>query len=308
MSKKVRPQPGDLVKQSNKITAAAYDMTKLEKKIFLLAYSKFTEHDKDFTAYNFTISDVAHAISLDTDDHRYLIEVLRAVQKKAIEVWEDDTWISYMPLPTVKVNPKTVTFMLNPELQKHFLELRREYTMFPAEFALRLQGKYSIRIYELIMQWQGKATDKGVWYVNLNVADLRTMFKIKPDEYKLMSNFRKDIIERSVAEINDAEIGLFITHGLPDKLGKNIEAFNLKVQVVKPGEVKRVTALTKSELTDDQYIAKHQAAFEYWLKFVTDQNEFDFKPFQTEQARQIMRRTEAVKRLRENKGRAGTEV
>src|ERR1035437_933839 len=253
MTKRVKHEPTDLVKHSNKITAAAYDMTKLEKKMFLLAYSKFTEQDKDFANYNFSLADVANAISMSADNLPHLIAVLRAVQKKAVEVWEGDTWISYMPLPTVKVNPKTVTFMLNPELQKHFLELRREFTMFPAEYVLRLQGKYSIRIYELIMQWQGKANDKGFWFVKLNVQDLRTMFKIKTTEYKLMSNFRKDVIERSVSEINDAQIGVFVTYGPPDKLGKNLEAFNLKVQTVKPGEPKHVAAPTKAEETDEQY-------------------------------------------------------
>ena len=131
------------------------------------------------------------------------------------------------------------------------------------------------------------------------------MFKLKPDEYKLMARFRIDVIERSVAEINDAEIGLFITHGIPDKAGKRIEAFNLRVQQVKPGDAKRVAAPTKAEETDEQYIAKHLEAFDYWLKFVTEQNEFDFKPFQSEQTRQIMRRQEALKRLRDNKGKAG---
>lgn len=307
MSKKVKPQPTDLVKQSNKITTAMHDMSKLEAKAVLLAYSKFTEQDKEFQAYTFTLHDVAQAISLDTDDYRYLIDVLKKVQKKAMEVWEGEVWTSYMPLPTVIVNgtAKSVTFRLNPDLQKHFLELRREYTMFPAEFALRLQGKYSMRIYQLVVQWQGKADAKGFWNVKLDVAELRSMFKLKPDEYKLMARFRIDVIERSVAEINDAEIGLFITHGIPDKAGKRIEAFNLRVQQVKPGDAKRVAAPTKAEETDEQYIAKHLEAFDYWLKFVTEQNEFDFKPFQSEQTRQIMRRQEALKRLRDNKGKAG---
>jgi len=156
MNKRVTPEPTDLVKQSNKITTAKYNMTPLEMKGMLLAYSKFTEHDKEFQPYEFPLRDVARSFGQEDGKPDKLIAALKRLIMKPIEILdpENNQYFLYAPLPVILIDAKknTVTFKLNEDLKPHFLALRKEYTMFPAEYAFRLQGKYSLRIFQLIMQ------------------------------------------------------------------------------------------------------------------------------------------------------------
>lgn len=310
MSKEVRPEAADIIKQSNRITSAMYDFSPLEAKGLLLAYSKFTEHDKVFQEYVFSITDVAKAISKD-DSADKVWDALERLQGKVIKVKGDDgEWIGYSPLPTIKLHPakRTVIFKLNPDLQPFFLELRREFTVFPADHAFRLQGKYSLRLFQLVMQWRAKAeANHGVFVVALKYADLREMFMIKPDEYLLASKFRIQILERAMTEINAADVGLMLTLEPPTKNGKTITHFNVKMRLIEPGSPRAVVPPTKRELTDDEYIAKHQDAFDYWLNFAKHQPEFEAMNNQrdTPFMRENRFRVEALKLCKEHKGKKG---
>lgn len=311
MSKQVRHETTDIVMQSNKLTAAMYDFTTLEAKAVLLAYSKFSEHDKIFQEYVFSMFDVARTISRDSHLDK-VWEALDRLQRKSIKIDDGKGYrMSLIPLPTIIMNEKkgTITFKLNPDLQPYFLDLRREFTLFPADHAFRLQGKYSLRIYQLVMQWKSKAEkNHGTWVVSMNYQDLRKMFVIHPNEYKMTADFRKTVIERAMAEINSADVGLVLSLEPPTKNGKSVTHFNIKMRLVKSGECKPALPKTKTEETDDLYIIKHQEGFDYWLKFVTDQIDLGFKPIHSEQARNAMRMSEALRLCKENKGKAGTAV
>ena len=241
--KRVKHDPSDLVKQSNPVTTARYDLSPVAMKAFLLAYSKLTPEDEEFAKFSFSLGEVARVLGEPNADFRHLVTVLHKLEGARIYVWDGDDYVSIDPLPTIRISEakKTVVFTLNPELQPYFLGLKQQYTMFPVEHAFRLHGRYSIRMYQLIMQWQGKEKRDHTWEVELEVQELRAMWGIGAEEYKLMSSFRRDVIERAVMEINSAQLGVFLTVLPPKKNGKHITHFVIQARRVSPSEPRQVT-------------------------------------------------------------------
>lgn len=265
--------PTDLVKHSNSMTTAKYDLSPLALKAFLLAYSKLTPQTKDLDlAYTFGLNDVARLLGDSAADPRNLFDALRRLQKESICIMEEDRYISHIPIPSLDIDgaKMTVTFYLNPRLNSHYLNMKQEYTLFPVEHAFRLSGKYSIRLYQLIMQWQGKA-GKGVsWVVELDPAHLREIWMIQPNEYKLMAGFRRDVIERAITEINSAQLGILLALLPPKKYGKNITHFVIEARLVNQKEPRNLNPkpATPTEDADEKLIKKHP---DLWAKILEDE-------------------------------------
>lgn len=299
--KHVQLQNTDLLKQSNKITTAKHELNPLEAKAVILAYSKFSPEDKTFQEYQFTIGDVAKAISRD-DSYDYIWTVLRGIQKKAIQLQDGKKRMSYIPLPSIILDEEsgTVGFKLNDDLKPYFLELRQEYTMFPTEYAFRLAGKYSLRIYQLCMQWQEAAKkNHGVFVVRLAVSDLREMFMIKPDEYKKAVDFKKRVIEGPITEINSADIGIILTLEPPTKQGKLITHYNLKMRLIDPTSMRVARPKTKAEESTDAFISKNKELYERCKKFIEESPDlFPAQPWENGEMSDFRKTNEIIKMMK----------
>jgi plasmid replication initiation protein len=59
------------------------------------------------------------------------------------------------------------------------------------------KSKYSIRLYELLIKWLNVAkTEK------YSINDLRSKLGLDATEYSTMSNFKSNVLDRAVSEIN----------------------------------------------------------------------------------------------------------
>lgn len=76
--------------------------------------------------------------------------------------------------------------------------LSNQYTEYELKQVSELQSEYSIRIYELAMQWKtvGK-TNK------ILLKDLRLMLGVAPEQYKQMCNFKTRVLDHAVNQINE---------------------------------------------------------------------------------------------------------
>lgn len=71
------------------------------------------------------------------------------------------------------------------------------YTKIKINEAVRFKRFYSIRLYELLMQWRST----GERYITLD--ELRRIFQIEKNKYGKFSDFRKWVLEPSVKELNE---------------------------------------------------------------------------------------------------------
>ena len=75
--------------------------------------------------------------------------------------------------------------------------LSKQYTEYELKQVSELQSEYSIRLYELMMQWKtvGK-TNK------ISVDDLRRKLGVDPEQYKKMNNFKARVLDHAINQIN----------------------------------------------------------------------------------------------------------
>ena len=110
--------------------------------------------------------------------------------------------------------------------------LSKQYTEYELKQVSELQSEYSIRLYELMMQW------KAVGKTNkISVNDLRRKLGVEPEQYKKMNNFKARVLDHAINQINEhTDIqAVYDQH----KDGRIIAGFTFKFKVKKD---KRKTA------------------------------------------------------------------
>ncbi|MGY8868612.1 MAG: RepB family plasmid replication initiator protein, partial [Methylophagaceae bacterium] len=99
--------------------------------------------------------------------------------------------------------------------------LSEQYTEYELKQVSELQSEYSIRLYELMMQW------KKVGQTNkIAIDDLRKKLGVEPEQYQRMNNFKARVLDHAIGQINsytDIE-ATYKQH----KTGKAITAISFK--------------------------------------------------------------------------------
>ncbi len=82
-------------------------------------------------------------------------------------------------------------------MKPFLLRLKERFTTYKLNNVMKLRSIYSIRIYELLKQYQsiGKRT--------ITIESLRKMLGIEPDEYKTYNNLKRKVIMVAHKEVNE---------------------------------------------------------------------------------------------------------
>uniref|UniRef100_UPI003AF8CF1E replication initiation protein n=1 Tax=Thiolapillus sp. TaxID=2017437 RepID=UPI003AF8CF1E len=156
--------------------------------------------------------------------------------------------------------------------------LSKEFTQYKLRHVARFESIYSIRLYELLVQWS------SVGEREIEVEWLKKQFQVE-NKYKRLSDLKRRVIDPAVVEINkhsnlwvkygQRKSGRTVTHfqfqfGLKDqpKLRKHLSEEEIK-QAAKPGETRAavIARLTGTKVDDfakpgetfDQALARKRA-------------------------------------------------
>ena len=126
-----------------------------------------------------------------------------------------------------------LTLKFNPDMTPWLLELAKTpFTKIPFEQIWALQSPYSVRLLELLLQYQNTKTHERT----LTVEEIRNFLNVPENAYAgRMNNFRQFIIENPVKDIN-AKTSFKVEYE-PVKKGRRIVAFKFKLYL--PEEVKK---------------------------------------------------------------------
>jgi plasmid replication initiation protein len=141
--------------------------------------------------------------------------------------------------------------------------LENQFTKYHLNQVSGFKSKYSIRLYELVVKWLANAVTQ-----KYAVADLRAKLGLEPSEYKTMSLFKTNVLDKAITEINHkADIEVSYEQF---KSGRTITHIQFKIKqksatdTVKRNKVKEMTAkqidmfsdkLSKLESFQNYYIA-----------------------------------------------------
>ena len=149
-------------------------------------------------------------------------------------------------------NEATVKFMFADAIIPLLVELEKRFTTYEIEQVAQLSSSYAMRLYEFFMQHLDKKTGKG--WLDISLDDLRFRFGLLPTEYKRMCDFKRDVLELSLKQIN-TKTDLSATY-TQRKQGRIIVGFRFEFERktnAKPKKTKEKTAnIDLNNLTDQE--------------------------------------------------------
>lgn len=260
--------------KSNKLVEAKGKMTTLEQKLFSTLVSEITPDDKDFKEYVFSIKNFIRLTG--TNENKIYIDIHKSAKNlmnKIITIETDKTIMTTALLSSVET-PKgegIIKITFHPFLKPYLLDLKQRFTKYQLKNILTLKGSHSIRIYELLKQYEriGKREFK------LNA--LKKILGLE-NEYDRIYDFEKYVLKTANIEIN-RETDLSITYE-KIKIGRKIDSILFYIEpkqvdfeeetlkkfkenkVFDFEKVRKKANLTESKLNDKQILELYEIACE----------------------------------------------
>lgn len=232
----------NLIIKDNALINASYHLDLIEQRLILLAIAQSRRVGEELTAttkLKISVSDYIDTYSLQG---RSVYENIKKAcktlferqftyteqQEKGVRV-ATSRWVS-----EIAYNDKTTAIDITfaPSVVPLITMLERHFTSYNLEQVAGLNSKYAIRLYEIVIAWKsnGKTNQIGL-------EQLRDRLGVFDDEYQRMELFKRKVLDKSVAEINEkTEINLSYEQ---HKNGRKIVGFTFTVkQKSKPKKLK----------------------------------------------------------------------
>jgi hypothetical protein len=187
----------NLVTKSNLLIEANYKLGVVEQKIILCLASHIQPTDSDFKTYTLEIKEFINLLGLKgnskyTDLRQITKELMQKVfevrmRKKVIQV----SWLSYV---AYNESEGTIDIRFDPFLRPYLLQLKKEFTSYKLENIVKLKSSYSIRIYELLKQYE-KIQERTFF-----LTDLKQMLGVE-DIYPAYGNFKQRVLVPAQKEL-----------------------------------------------------------------------------------------------------------
>lgn len=209
MKKPTVVQPYDLesiniknwVTKSNILIESTYKLSLQEQRILLIMASKVQPNDETLKTYRFRAKDFIEIVGnkKGTGFYSYLKEIVNGLQTKILTIKEKGKQRNYNWVITsiYEENEGYITLQFHPSLKYLFLELKEKFTSYQLENVVRLNSVYSIRIYELLKQYERLRKRE------LTLEELRHFLAIEPTKYKQYGHFKSKVLAVAQKEINN---------------------------------------------------------------------------------------------------------
>ena len=274
----------NLVYQSNNLINANYDMTALEQKILLINISIINKKDTDFGLNVFRIKDLADLLQCSPELlYRDLPKLSKKIISKVVEVYnsEKDELEQFNIIHYAKYKNKkgVVEFEINPRAKPYLLQLESFFSSFELKNALRLVGKYSIRLYQITKA----SLYKKEMYIPLD--EFKNTLKLTQKSYDRFNNITNKILNPSIKEINErTDIELEYETVLSGRKAIGIK-FKMKDKhcIIQPKGISngRKQQSKQSHKKDNSFFNFQERGYDYdYLeKVLTGEEEYDGRPY-----------------------------
>lgn len=198
------------VRKSNDLVEARYKFDIWESRIFTKMLTMIHRSDEDFKDYKIYLKDIVQDFDLEKNKEAYelLRDGARTLMKKSFYIpYEVDGVKRLFETPVVSSLDSAVsdgrriqddqlylTVSFHPKMKPYLLQLKSQFTMYDVRNILKLPSAYSIRIYELLKQYE-----KIGWRVFV-VEELKEILGIE-DKYRLYGHFKKRVLEKAQEDL-----------------------------------------------------------------------------------------------------------
>jgi len=192
-----------IIVKSNKLIEAKYKLTLQEQKLILTMLSMIKPTDDEFQEYNITAQELSELWGVSVEHiYKEADEVTDRLHKRFVTLKDPnkEKFIKYSWLSKSIYHNGVLTLKFNSELKPHLLQLSEKFKSYKLEQVLKLKSGYSIRIYELLKQYE------NIGSRTLNINELRNILDIAIDEYKLYSDFKRKVIQQAQKELQNSDL------------------------------------------------------------------------------------------------------
>lgn len=216
------------VTKANTLVEAKYKLTALQEKFILLMVSYIQPDDDEFEYYKIRIKDIIEALEIKSNKraYQYLRNAITSLQQQTFEIGktvdgkERSLVVNWVASSEYFLGDGYVEFEFSRKLKPYLLDLKGQFTSFQLKNALRLDSWYSIRLYQLLKQYENSISP-GFGKRKLKVEAIKMTLKIA-DKYKLYADFKRSVLETAKQEIIN-KTDLKFTYK-EHKIGRKVDA------------------------------------------------------------------------------------
>jgi len=196
---RVTSEPELLVTQANRLIESRHCLSVTEQRVVAMMVAAVSPDDEDFKPYPLKVSDLLDLLPSEKQGGLYerIEAAATSLLEKPLRIDEDDgpLWVNWLSSVKYYDGEGTVTLSFDPHLKPYLLQLKERFTSYGLENVVRLQSRYSIRIYELLKQYEtiGKRT--------FELPDLRRKLALEDTEYKRWQDFKRWVITPAQREL-----------------------------------------------------------------------------------------------------------
>lgn len=240
----LQPSQYAYIRQQNQLVEARYSLTARELKLVLYVCAMVDPNAETFGKCQIRVKEFAELAGVETDAlYLELRDTARSVRSKelilenTVEPGEERPRRKYISwFIDVSVDPNGDGYIgvtLHPDLKPYLLQVHREYTRFQLGYAVRMESKYAIRLYQLLQRWAfvgKKRITVDDLRLRLGARELDKNGEIIKDNLPAYKNLKQKALTPAVDEINEKS-DLSVSFSEEKQKGsKAITALNFRIR------------------------------------------------------------------------------
>lgn len=194
------------IKKSNMLIHSKYDLSVTEQRIILIAISFI--QDSNNRTIEIPLREYKEMLGLESFNYTHFNDVLKKLKQNTIVMTKMDKRTGELEeglitgwIDRISYQDATISLTFNDDVWYHLIDLKEKllsYTKYDLKIILRLQSKYSIRLFEILksVEFMGNYTIK--------IDEFRDIMFIG-NKYKRFNDFTEKILAPAVDEINNVE-------------------------------------------------------------------------------------------------------
>ena len=193
-----------VVTKANKLVEASYRLNVSEQRMMALLVTQIHPDDEELKPYRFTVGDLGELISDGDNSERKqqslysrVKALTRGLLEKVVQIQEPDGLLQIHWLSSAKYYDGTgaVELKFAAEMKPYLLQLQERFTSYKLGNVVKLRSRYSVRLYELLKQYEqlGKRS--------FELPELRRVLGLADGELALWADFRRKVLEVAQREL-----------------------------------------------------------------------------------------------------------
>lgn len=197
----IEKQSYKVTKSNEIVQKAKTGMSLQEQKIIAFLVSKINVNETDpYKYYIFNTKEFCELCEIDSKNYVNVRRTLkRLYDRESIEIFQNGC---YVPLKwlgdyEIQMDKSKVSVQLHFRMVPYLIQLKKNFVSYRLNNILFLKNKFRVSLYELFSSY----SFRGEFDISLD--ELRSYLGIVDNEYMKVKIFKRNIIKKSIEEIND---------------------------------------------------------------------------------------------------------